>query len=94
MNIKQLILEKQGSIVDVRTPEEFMSGHVANSVNIPLQELSFRMDEIKNLAEPLILCCASGGRSGMATQILSQQGIACTNAGSWLDVNYLQSQTA
>jgi phage shock protein E len=94
MNIQQLIAEKQGTIVDVRSPEEFMGGHVVGSINIPLQEIPYRMDEIKNLTEPLILCCASGGRSGMATQMLGQQGIQCANAGSWLDVNYLQSQTA
>jgi len=53
-----------------------------------------RLDELKNLAQPLVLCCASGGRSGQATQYLKQQGIECYNAGSWLDVNYYQSQTA
>ncbi len=79
----------KGTVVDVRTPAEFMGGHVANSVNIPLQELDMRMDELKSLPQPLILCCASGGRSGMATQILSAQGINCSNGGSWLDVNAL-----
>jgi phage shock protein E len=91
MNIEQLIKEKQGTIVDVRTREEFMGGHVAGSVNIPVQELGNRIDELKALKEPLILCCASGGRSGMATQALSQAGFECYNAGSWMDVNYVQS---
>jgi rhodanese-related sulfurtransferase len=50
------------------------------------------MDEIKALQTPLILCCASGGRSGQATAYLSSLGIECVNAGSWLDVNYLQAQ--
>jgi len=94
MNIEKLIKEKQGTIVDVRTPEEFMGGHVAGSINIPLQELNTRINELKALQAPLILCCASGGRSGMATQLLKQQGIECANAGSWLDVNYYCNQTA
>lgn len=93
MNIEQIIKEKQGTIVDVRTYEEFMGGSVNTAINIPLQELNDRMDEIKSLKQPLVLCCASGGRSGIATQILSKQGIECLNGGSWLDVNYYQSQT-
>lgn len=93
MNIEKMIKEKRGTIVDVRTPEEFRGGHVAGSVNIPLQELASRMAEVKSLKTPLILCCASGGRSGMAQQTLSRQGIDCCNAGSWMDVNYVQTQT-
>ena len=41
--------EKQGTIVDVRTPNEFMGGNVAGSINIPLQEIEERIDELKNL---------------------------------------------
>lgn len=93
MNIEKIIKEKKGTIVDVRTPEEFRGGHVADSVNIPLQELLNRLEEVKSLKTPLVLCCASGGRSGMAHQVLSKQGINCCNAGSWMDVNYVQTQT-
>ena len=93
MNVEQIIKEKQGTIIDVRTPNEFMGGNVAGSINIPLQEIQQRMDELKNLNQPLVLCCASGNRSGQATHFLSQQGIECCNGGSWLDVNYYQSQT-
>ena len=93
MNAEQIIKEKQGTIVDVRTPSEFMGGNVAGSINIPLQEIQHRMDELKNLNKPLVLCCASGNRSGQASHYLSQQGIECCNGGSWLDVNYYQSQT-
>lgn len=94
MNLEKLIQEKRGSIVDVRTPAEFMGGHVAGSINIPLQEVPNRMSELKALTAPLLLCCASGGRSGQATQYLSNQGIECYNAGSWLDVNFYHSQNA
>jgi rhodanese-related sulfurtransferase len=93
MNAEQIIKVKQGTIVDVRTTTEFMGGNVEGSINIPLQEIQQRMDELKNLKEPLVLCCASGNRSGQATQFLTQQGIECCNGGSWLDVNYYQSQT-
>lgn len=93
MNVEKIIKENQGTIVDVRTPNEFTGGNVAGSINIPLQEIASRIEELKNLKQPLVLCCASGGRSGQATQFLMQQGVQCLNAGSWLDVNYYQSLT-
>ena len=54
MNLEQLITSDVGTIIDVRTPMEYMGGHVADSVNIPLMELPYRMDEIKNLDLPII----------------------------------------
>lgn len=93
MNIEELIQQNHCTIVDVRTSGEFAGGNVSGSVNIPLQELDTRFDEILTLKTPLVLCCASGGRSGFAQQILSEKGIDCINGGSWLSVNYLQSNT-
>jgi len=92
MNIEQLIKENKGTIVDVRMPFEFMGGHVSGSINIPLQEITEKMDELRSLESPLILCCASGNRSGQAHRYLLSQGIECVNGGSWMDVNYYQSQ--
>lgn len=88
MNLEQIIKEKKGTVVDVRTPGEFMGGNVAGSINIPLQEITEKLAEIKELNMPLVLCCASGGRSGQAHHYLSQQGIECYNGGSWFDVNF------
>lgn len=77
------------TIIDVRTPGEFMGGHVAGSINIPLSDITTKLDEIKKMDQPIILCCASGGRSGQATMFLKQHGVNCSNGGSWLDVNTL-----
>jgi len=74
------------TVIDVRTPGEFNSGHVDESINIPLQEIENRLEEIKAIKTPIILCCASGGRSGQATSYLKSRGVECTNGGSWLDV--------
>jgi rhodanese-related sulfurtransferase len=93
MNSEKIINENKGTIVDVRTPVEYLGGNVVGSINIPLQEIQQRLDEVKNLKQPLVLCCASGNRSGQATQFLLHQGIECVNGGSWLDVNYYQTQT-
>lgn len=75
--------------MDVRTPVEYMGGHVVGSVNIPLQELPLRVDEFHTLKHPVLLCCASGNRSGQAEMYLRSKGLAeVYNAGSWLDVNF------
>nr|WP_315146065.1 rhodanese-like domain-containing protein [uncultured Flavobacterium sp.] len=89
--MEKLIKENRGTIVDVRTFAEFSGGNVVGSINIPLNEIPARMEELKALEAPLILCCASGGRSGQAQHFLSQQGIECYNGGSWLNVNYYKS---
>ncbi len=92
MNAEQIIKSKTGTIVDVRTIEEFQGGHVAGSRNIPLHEIPRRIEDLKSFAQPLVLCCASGGRSGQAFLFLKEQGIDCVNGGSWLDVNFIKSQ--
>lgn len=91
MQIEQLIKENKGTIIDVRSRVEFMGGHVSNSINIPLQEITSRVEELKKFSLPLILCCASGNRSGQAQSYLMQQGFDCINGGSWLDINYYQT---
>ena len=92
MNIEKIIQDGQCTIVDVRTPSEFMGGNVAGSINIPLQEIDERIEELKNLKQPLVLCCASGARSGQVCRYLLEQGIECHNGGSWLSVNQYQKQ--
>ena len=73
-------MSNKQTIVDVRTPGEFMGGHVEGSINIPLQEIQERLEEVKALPQPIILCCASGNRSGQATSFLKSQGIDCINS--------------
>jgi rhodanese-related sulfurtransferase len=92
MEIATILKEKKGTILDVRSYEEFIGGHVAGSFNIPLQEIQHRMQEIHELETPFILCCASGNRSEQAQVFLTAHGIECYNGGSWLNVNYLQAQ--
>jgi rhodanese-related sulfurtransferase len=73
------------NIIDVRTPEEFRSGHVKGSVNIPLDKLQGQLGRIdKN--KPVITCCRSGARSGMAADLLKRNGFECYNGGAWTSV--------
>lgn len=75
------------TIIDVRTPGEFMGGHVAGSINIPLNEIPAKANDIRQMEQPIILCCASGNRSGQAVIYLKSLGIECTNGGSWLSLH-------
>lgn len=80
-------MHNQKTIIDVRTTAEFMGGHVAGSINIPLNEIPANVEKIRTMAQPVILCCASGNRSGQAMMYLKNLGIECENGGSWLQVN-------
>ncbi len=75
------------TIVDVRTAGEFAGGNVAGSINIPLQEIQGREEEVMGLEQPVLFCCLSGGRSGQATQYFKAKGLNCENGGGWMQVN-------
>ena len=92
IKLEEIISQNQGTFIDVRTRDEFSGGHVAGSINIPLQEIPDQVPNLKKMKMPLILCCASGGRSSQAQRFLAQMGIDCINAGSWLTLNALQAQ--
>lgn len=88
MDIKEILRAEASNVIDVRTVEEFRGGHVFGSLNIPLDEIPDRIEEIKQMRPPLIFCCASGGRSGQVAEFLTQQGLVDVyNGGGWLEVN-------
>ena len=80
-------LEQGAVVIDVRTPQEFAGGHVDGSRNIPLNSVPSSVKQIEKLGRPVVLCCASGMRSGQATSLLQSAGIDCINGGSWTKVN-------
>jgi phage shock protein E len=70
-------------VVDVRSPAEFRQGSRPGSINIPLDEISSRSSELDK-TKTVILCCASGARSGRALGILKGVGFNhVVNAGPW-----------
>lgn len=77
------LLKNGAIIVDVRTPGEFQGGHIRDSVNMPLDGIRGRVSELKKKGKPVITCCRSGTRSGMAVSILKAAGIECYNGGAW-----------
>lgn len=72
-------------IIDVRSPGEFASGHLRNSINIPLPEIEAAVPRrVKDKNKVLLLHCQSGMRSGVATKKLKRLGYANTfNLGSY-----------
>ena len=81
-NIKDF-MDKGAVIIDVRTVGEFREGHIKNSKNIPLDTISSKVNEIKRLEKPVIVCCRSGMRSAQANSILKSNGIDSMNGGGW-----------
>ena len=72
------------TIIDVRSPGEFASGHVQGAINLPLDRFAQEIERVApdhNAA--IVLCCASGGRSGMACAHMQQLGYRqVSNGGS------------
>ncbi|NVJ21922.1 MULTISPECIES: rhodanese-like domain-containing protein [Myxococcus] len=62
------------TLVDVRTPEEFAAGHLPGAVNIPVDDLSQRLEELGAPAKPVVIYCRSGGRSARAEKLLKERG--------------------
>ena len=83
LKIVPTLMNQGGQIVDVRSEVEFAYGHKDGSINIPLGVLKNRMKELDN-TQPVILCCASGSRSGLAKRTLMANGFKDVhNAGTW-----------
>jgi rhodanese-related sulfurtransferase len=59
--------------IDVRSPEEFKSGHAARARNIPIDELMVNLDKLEK-NERVYLICQSGNRSKKAAQMLVDAG--------------------
>ena len=76
-------MDKGAVIIDVRTVGEFREGHIKNSRNIPLDNIFSKVNEIKRLEKPVIVCCRSGMRSAQAASILKNSGIDVMNGGGW-----------
>jgi rhodanese-related sulfurtransferase len=74
-------------IVDVRTIEEWNGdGHANCSVNIPLSDLSTKIEDLKKYQE-ITLVCRSGNRANTAKSMLEEAGLKnITNLGAWQNI--------
>lgn len=71
-------LEQGAALVDVREPSEYRDGHVPGARNIPMGQLTARLDEIDR-DRPVHVVCATGNRSGAMTDVLTAQGFDASN---------------
>ena len=76
-------------LVDVRTIEEFESGHIEGSKYIPYQEIGVRIGELTDdTSREIVLYCRSGRRSGVAQKMLAGMGFEnAVNAGGYKDLH-------
>lgn len=83
-----------GVIVDVRTIEEYNRGHLAKSINIPVDELSLKVASILPLKTTRIFCyCHTDNRSWEAAKMLRGMGYQLAYAveggiAEWVKKNY------
>lgn len=74
------LLPRDGSVtlLDTRTAEEYAQGHINGFINIPVDELRQRLEELDS-AKPVYVICQSGLRSYIASRILTGNGFDCYN---------------
>lgn len=78
------LLQQGAIIIDVRSKGEYNSGHIQNSLNIPVDALRQNLGKLKDKNQIIITCCASGMRSASAKSILKANGFSeVYNGGGW-----------
>ena len=86
---KEIIDRENVLLLDVRTEEEFVTGHIPSAINIPVQELEARVDELESKEQKILIYCKSGRRSVIACEILEAYGYTnLYNIGGVVDWPY------
>lgn len=67
------------NLIDVREPDEWEEGHIAEARLIPLSEFNARQHEVHDAEGDVIIICRSGARSGRVCEYLARQGFEVTN---------------
>ena len=81
------LLDKKALIIDVRTTPEYHTGHIRDSINIPLHTLDGRIKKIRKKNIPVCTCSRSGHQGGIAATSLRHKGIDAGNRGSCKSLN-------
>ncbi len=73
--VYEVLLKKGHQLIDVRTPVEFMEGHIDNAKNIDVKSIEF-LDQINLLSkeDTLLIYCRSGRRSAKASHLMDSLG--------------------
>ncbi|MCG9696279.1 rhodanese-like domain-containing protein [Shewanella sp. Isolate11] len=76
------MIDQGALVVDVRTPEEFSQGHLANAINIPYEQIAEEFTKRKIAKDTqVVLYCRSGRRSSIAQSSLVELGFSHTHNG-------------
>lgn len=80
-------------LIDVRSPGEYAGGYLEGAVNLPLDQLQAGIARVApDLSQPIVLYCASGGRSGMGCMLLQQMGYRQVSNGGGIGMLAMSSQ--
>ena len=66
-------------LIDVRSRDEFAAGHIADAINVPVEELDRRLAELGPRERPVVLYCRSGRRSAQAARTLADAGFTAVH---------------
>ena len=87
--LAERINAKNATLIDVRTPEEFAKGTAEGAINIPLEEIGARWQELRG-KENVVLFCRRGIRAGKAQDILKKHNITAVNGKTVEHIKSLQ----
>jgi phage shock protein E len=73
-------------IIDVRTHQEYTSGHIQGALNIPISMLQRELPRLEK-SQTYVLYCRSGNRSGQAERLMRQYGYNAINVETQADWN-------
>ena len=90
-NIKEFI-DDSAVIIDVRSESEFNSGNLEGSVNVPLKDLMYRVNEFKK-DKKYITACTVGMRAESAKKFFKKRGYQVVNGGRRSDLKDLRNNT-
>lgn len=78
---KQVVTQDSAFILDVRTPQEYAEGHIANATNIDVHLPNFVEQAVQRLPQgrTIAVYCRSGKRSAMAAKMLTAKGFKVVN---------------
>ena len=72
--VYEYLRRRDAKLLDVRSPAEYIQGHIPGSMNIPLHSLEDLEYLVENKTLPLYLYCQTGARSRMAAMQLKDMG--------------------
>lgn len=93
MEIHDILNSPTVVIIDLRNEVDFEKEHIDNAINIPYRLIPDKVEELKKMPRPIILCCGNQKESRAAHIYLSQHGFQNTYVGgSWLELNILKEK--